>query len=311
MINEIITRSETSIETRRLKIVVVILTIYLAVEIVAGYITGSLALIADALHMFADVFGISLVLVASLFSKKPPTPLHTYGFYRSEILSSLANCVILLLISIFIMFEAYQRIFEPRDIESSFMLIVAIIGLIVNLIGLRLLKGTHTHAHADHTFSASTQEHDKLGKTDALHIQGAKLELFSDLLGSIAIIVGAVLIYYTDYYLIDSIISFGLALFIIPRVWYLLQRSISILMESSPSSLLYKDIKDSILQIRGVTGMFDLHIWSITSGNIALSAHIVIFDSTKSQEILQEINSLRKEICNLSYYDSDRKISYS
>jgi cobalt-zinc-cadmium efflux system protein len=289
---EIITRTGTSTETRRLKIVIVILTIYLAIEIVAGYITGSLALIADALHMFADVFGISLVLVASIFSKKPPTPLHTYGFYRSEILSSLANCVILLLISIFIMFEAYQRILEPRDIESSFMLIVAIIGLIVNLIGLRLLKGTHTHAHADHTFSASTQEHDKLGKTDALHIQGAKLELFSDLLGSIAIIVGAVLIYYTDYYLIDSIISFGLALFIIPRVWYLLQRSISILMESSPSSLLYKDIKDSILQIRGVTGMFDLHIWSITSGNIALSAHIVIFDSTKSQEILQEINSL-------------------
>lgn len=292
MINEIITRTGTSTETRRLKIVIVILTIYLAVEIVAGYITGSLALIADALHMFADVFGISLVLVASIFSKKPPTPLHTYGFYRSEILSSLANCVILLLISIFIMFEAYQRIFEPRDIESSFMLIVAIIGLIVNLIGLRLLKGTHAHAHADHTFSASTQEHDKLRKTDALHIQGAKLELFSDLLGSIAIIVGAVLIYYTDYYLIDSIISFGLALFIIPRVWYLLQRSISILMESSPSSLLYKDIKDSILQIRGVTGVFDLHIWSITSGNIALSAHIIIFDSTKSQEILQEINSL-------------------
>jgi cobalt-zinc-cadmium efflux system protein len=289
---EIITRTGTSTETRRLKIVIVILTIYLAIEIVAGYITGSLALIADALHMFADVFGISLVLVASIFSKKPPTPLHTYGFYRSEILSSLANCVILLLISIFIMFEAYQRILEPRDIESSFMLIVAIIGLIVNLIGLRLLKGTHTHAHADHTFSASTQEHDKLGKTDALHIQGAKLELFSDLLGSIAIIVGAVLIYYTDYYLIDSIISFGLALFIIPRVWYLLQRSISILMESSPSSLLYKDIKDSILQIRGVTGMFDLHIWSITSGNIALSAHIVIFDSTKSQEILREIYSL-------------------
>ncbi|MDN5847476.1 MAG: cation diffusion facilitator family transporter [Candidatus Nitrosocosmicus sp.] len=290
MINEIITRTETSIETRRLKIVVVILTIYLAVEIVAGYITGSLALIADALHMFADVFGISLVLVASIFSKKPPTPLHTYGFYRSEILSSLANCVILLLISIFIIFEAYRRIFEPHDIESSFMLIVAIIGLIVNLIGLRLLKGTHVHT--DHTFSESTSEHSNLGKTDALHIQGAKLELFSDLLGSVAIIVGAVLIYYTDYYLIDSIISFGLALFIIPRVWYLLQRSISILMESSPSSLLYKDIKNSILQIRGATGVFDLHIWSITSGNIALSAHIVIFDSTKSQEILREINSL-------------------
>ena len=161
---EIITRTGTFTETRRLQIVIVILTIYLVIEIVAGYITGSLALIADALHMFADVFGISLVLVASIFSKKPPTPLHTYGFYRSEILSSLANCVILLLISIFIMFEAYQRILEPRDIESSFMLIVAIIGLIVNLIGLRLLKETHTHAHADHTFSASTQEHDELGK---------------------------------------------------------------------------------------------------------------------------------------------------
>lgn len=270
--------------------VVVILTIYLAIEIVAGYITGSLALIADALHMFADVFGISLVLVASMFSKKPPTPLHTYGFYRSEILSSLANCVILLLISIFIIFEAYRRIFEPHIIDSSFMLIVAIVGLVVNLFGLGLLKGTHTPTHS--MFSESTPEHSNLGKTDALHIQGARLELISDLLGSIAIIVGAVLIFYTNYYLIDSMISFGLALFIIPRVWYLLQRSVSILMESSPSSLLYREIKDSILKIKGVTGVFDLHIWSITSGNIALSAHIVIFDSTKSQEILQEINSL-------------------
>jgi cobalt-zinc-cadmium efflux system protein len=290
MIIEIITRTKASIETGRLKMVIVLLTIYLVVEIVAGYITGSLALIADALHMFADVFGISLVLVASIYSKKPPTPLHTYGFYRSEILSSLANCVILLLISIFIIFEAYRRIFEPHNIDSSFMLIVAIVGLVVNLFGLRLLKGTHMHTH--NIFSESTPEYSNVGKTDALHIQGARLELISDLLGSIAIIVGAVLIFYTNYYMIDSMISFGLALFIIPRVWYLLQRSVSVLMESSPSSLLYREIKDSIIKIKGVTGVFDLHIWSITSGNIALSAHIVIFDSTKSQEILQEINSL-------------------
>lgn len=123
--------------------------------------------------MFADVFGISLVLVASIFSKKPPTPLHTYGLYRSEILSSLANCVILLLISIFITFEAYRRIFEPHNIESSFMLIVAIVGLVVNLVGLRLLKGTHMHAH--NIFSESTPEQSNVGKTDALHIQGARL----------------------------------------------------------------------------------------------------------------------------------------
>jgi cobalt-zinc-cadmium efflux system protein len=129
------------------------------------------------LHMFTDVFGNSLVLVTSMFSKKPPTPLHIYGFYRSEILSSLANCVILLLISIFIIFEAYRWIFEPRDLESSFMLIVAMMGLVVNLIGLRLLKGTHMHT--EHAFSESTYEHNNLGKTGALHIQGAKLELFS------------------------------------------------------------------------------------------------------------------------------------
>lgn len=266
----------------------------------AGFITGSLALIADALHMFADVFGISLVLVASLFSKKPATPVHTYGFYRSEILSSLANCVILLLVSIFIIFEAYQRIFDPYEIQSSYMLVVAIIGLIVNIFGISLLRGTHLHQ--DHLNDRpDTLRSGTVKKTDSLHIQAAKLELFSDLLGSIAIIIGAILIYYTNFILVDSIISFGLAIFIIPRVWYLLQRSVSILMESSPSNLSYNDIKDSILHIKGVTGLFDLHIWSITSDITALSAHIVVFDLSKSHEILQEINSLLEKKFKISH----------
>lgn len=276
------------------------MSIYLVVEIVAGFITGSLALIADALHMFADVFGISLVLAAALFSKRPATPVHTYGFYRSEILSSLVNCIILLLVSIFIIYEAYQRIFVPHDIQSSYMLIVALIGLIVNLFGISLLKGTSLHQ--DHlSDKRGTLASDNIKKTDSLHIQAAKLELFSDLLGSVAIIVGAILIYYTNFILVDSIISLGLAIFIIPRVWYLLQKSVSILMESSPSSLSYNDIRNSILRIKGVTGIFDLHIWSITSDIIALSAHVVVFDMGRSQEILNEINSLLEKGFKISH----------
>jgi cobalt-zinc-cadmium efflux system protein len=281
----------TRLKIKKLKIVLVLLCSYLVVEVVAGYITGSLAILADASHMLADVFGIGLVLFATLYSKKPATPLHTYGFYRTEILSSLTNSVILLFISTFIIFEAYRRIFSPHEIQSFNMLVVAIVGLLVNLVGFILLKEEHS-PQSSSAVNTISDHFDHFQKIDGLHMQSARLELLSDMLGSFAIIISAIVIVFTNFWVIDSIASFGLALFIIPRTWHILKRSVVVLMESSPSNLPYDEIKKSILEIKGVTGIFDLHIWSITSGINALSAHVIVMDLNRSHVILQDINSL-------------------
>jgi cobalt-zinc-cadmium efflux system protein len=282
---------KTHLKIKKIKTVLALLCSYLVVEVVAGYITGSLALLADASHMFADVFGVALVLFAILFSRKPATPKHTYGFYRTEILSTLTNSVILLIVSFFIIFEAYRRIFSPHEIQSFNMLIVAIGGIIVNLVGFILLKEGHVH-HNPASVNPIYNHFDDFKKTDDLHMQSARLELLSDLLGSFAIVISALVIVFTGFWFVDSLVSFGLALFIIPRTWSLLRRSVVVLMESSPPNLPYDEIKKSILQIKGVTGIFDLHIWSITSGITALSAHVIVLDLNRSQAILQDINSL-------------------
>lgn len=282
---------KTHLKIKKIKIILTLLCSYLVVEIVAGYITGSLALLADASHMFADVFGVALVLFAMLFSRKPATPKHTYGFYRTEILSTLTNSVILLIVSFFIIFEAYRRIFSPHEIQSFNMLIVAIVGIIVNLVGFVLLKEGHVHQNPA-SVDSIYNHFDDFKKTEDLHVQSARLELLSDLVGSFAIVVSALVIFFTGFWFVDSLASFGLALFIIPRTWSLLRRSVVVLMESSPPNLPYDEIKKSILQIKGVTGIFDLHIWSITSGITALSAHVIVLDLNRSQAILQDINSL-------------------
>ncbi len=249
--------------------------------------------------MFADVFALVLALFATMFSRKPATPVHTYGFYRTEILTSLANSVILLLVSIFVIFEAYHRIFIPHQIQSFNVFIVASIGLMVNLIGFKLLGEEHLHQNVHRNSKPHPQESPE--ETRSLHIYGARLELLGDILGSIAIISSAILISITNFWWIDPLVSFGLAFFIIPRTWLLLRRSVFILMESSPSHLPYSEIKNSILQVKGITGIFDLHIWSITSGIYALSAHVIVFDLNRSHEILHEVNSVLEKKFNITH----------
>ncbi len=292
------TRDEiTKHRTRKLRIVFFIVTGFLAVEVVFGLITGSLALLADAGHMVADAGGLALALFAISYSRKPPTPQRTFGFYRMEILAALANGVVLILISFYILYEAYWRIIEPHQIEVLPMLVVACVGLVVNVIGILLLK-SHTHniplnsvERADLTLD-TVHDHPKKEKEGDLNMQGAYLEVLSDTLGSVGIIIAAVVIYVTGFYLADPIVSIALALFIFPRTWRLLNRSLHILMEGVPANISHEEVKNAILQIKGVTGIFELHIWTITSGLNALSAHVVVIDSSRSLEVLQEINSL-------------------
>lgn len=268
----------------RLKIILLITSAYIVVEILAGIFTNSLALLSDAGHMLTDAAGIGFALFAITFaSKKALTPQKTYGFYRLEILAALTNSIIILLFSFYIIYEAYLRLVvagQQKEIQGVTVLIVAVVGLIVNLIGIKVL-----HGHAK----------------DNLNMEGAYLEVLKDVLGSCAVIVAGLIIIFTEFYIIDPIISIGLALLIWPRTWSLLKRSINILMEGLPPNISYEDVKKSILEIQGVTGVFDLHIWKITSGFDALTAHVVIYDVSKSQNILKEIFSMLEKKFNITH----------
>ncbi len=258
------------------------------VQIIIGLAIGSLALISDAGHMLIDVCGLVMALIAISFSQKPATPNRTYGFYRAEILTSLLNSMFLILLSFYILYEAYQRILLPLEVNGYSILLVASIGLAVNIVSILLLR-PHTELKKSNDPHDNNEE--KIGEKN-LNLYGAYLEIFADTVGSVGVIIASVIIISTKFYMADALISIGIALFILPRTWSLLKKSIHILIEGTPSHLVHEEIKNSILKVKGVTGIFDLHIWTITSGIHSLSAHVVIMDHSRSQQILQEINSI-------------------
>jgi cobalt-zinc-cadmium efflux system protein len=271
---------------RRLRIVLSLSSSYFAISIITVLTTGSLALLSEAGHILADIGGIALALFAINYTRKPATPQRSYGFYRMEILASFVNSVILALLSVYILYEAFRRIFEPPEIQSFPIIIVAVIGLALNLIGMLLLNNSgHHYAHNDGTDKQKEQE-------EILNVKAVYLEILSDTIGAAGVIVAGIIMLTTKFYLADPIISIVLALFMIPRTWSIMKKAIHILMEGSPSNIPHEKVKEAILCIKGVTGVFELHIWTITSGMNSLSAHVVIIDISKSQAILQEINAV-------------------
>ena len=271
--------------------------VYFLVQIVAGLIIGSLALISDAGHMLVDVCGLVMALLAISFSHKPATPNRTYGFYRAEILASLLNGMFLILLSFYILYEAYQRIHSQSEIDGYSIILVASIGLAINIISIVFLR-PHTQVKSSNNADYSNE---KKKQEKNLNLYGAYLEIFADTIGSIGVVIAGVIIIITKFYLADALISIAIALFILPRTWLLMKRSIHILIEGTPSHLVHEEIKNSILKVKGVTGVFDLHIWTITSGIHALSAHVVIMDHSRSQQILQEINSILEKNFSINH----------
>jgi cobalt-zinc-cadmium efflux system protein len=273
---------------KALRIVFLLTSVYFIVQVLTALWTSSLALLSDSGHMLTDVGGLGMALLAISYSVKPATPRRTYGFYRSEILASLINSLFLILLSVYIFYEGYQRIQNPTEVLSVPMIAVATVGLAINLIGMKLIGG-HSHKSED----KSTPHHHQDDKIEEnLNMRGAYLEVLADMLGSVGVIVAGIIIFTTKFYLADPIISILLAAFILPRTWILLKKAVHILIEGTPSHISQETVKNAILQIKGVTGLFDLHIWTITSGIHCLSAHVVIIDMSRSQATLHEINSV-------------------
>lgn len=232
---------------------------YFLVEVVGGILTNSLALLADAAHMLTDVGGLGLALFAAWISRKPATPARTYGYYRVEILAALTNAIVLFLISFYILYEAYRRFREPPAVASGPMLAVATVGLAVNLFGIWNLRR---------------------GSKESLNVQGAFLEVVSDALGSLGVLAAGVIMLVTGWYYADPIFSVLIGVFILPRTWRLLAQAVNVLLEATPAHINLAAVERAILGVEGVAAVHDLHVWTITSGLEALSAHVVLAEGS-------------------------------
>ncbi|MFJ5779134.1 cation diffusion facilitator family transporter [Streptomyces sp. NPDC093094] len=245
----------TSAYRGRLTVALSITLGVMVVEIVGGVLADSLALIADAAHMATDALGLGMALLAIRFASLPPSARRTFGYARAEILAALANCLLLLGVGGYVLYEAIQRFITPAGTEGGVTIVFALIGLAANTVSLTLLMR---------------------GSQDSLNVRGAFLEVAADALGSVAVLVSAVVILTTGWQYADPIASLVIGLMIVPRTLRLLRETLDVLLESAPKDVDMAEVRSHILALDGVEDVHDLHAWTITSGMPVLSAHVVV-----------------------------------
>jgi cobalt-zinc-cadmium efflux system protein len=237
---------------RRLVATLILVCVYMVAEVAGGLLSGSLALLADAAHMLSDAGALGLAIFAIWFARRPAPRRHTYGYHRAEILAALANAATLVAIAFYIFFEAWQRLRDPRVVEGGLMAGVAAGGLAVNLASLWLL-------HA--------------GRDDSLNTRGAWLHVLTDALGSVQAVAAGVLIVWFGWYWVDPAASLLIGALVVYSAWLLMRESVAVLMESAPKSIDVDQVRARLQDIPGCRGVHDLHVWTIASGLVALSAH--------------------------------------
>ena len=271
---------KSSKQKRALGFVLVLTFIFMIVEAVAGFYTESLALLSDAGHMLTDVFALSLAFFAIWFAEKPPTSIKTFGFYRAEILAAFFNSLLLFAISFAILFEAYRRIQSPEEVKSVEMTIVAIVGLIINLINAYIL----------YKF-----------QSDNLNIKGALYHVISDALGSVGAITAGIIMITTQWYYADSLISILVSLLIIRVAWGLFRDSSHILLEGTPKGIDLDAVQECICSQQGVISAHDLHAWTLSQGFEAFSAHLVVENMDNTEEIISKIKKELSDKFNITH----------
>lgn len=253
---------------------------FLLAEIVGAFVTNSLALLSDAAHMATDTVGLMIALVAVRLSRRPADARRTYGYVRLEALGALANGALLFAVGAYILWEAAQRFRAPQDISSSGMLLIAGFGLVINLVAMKLL-------HA--------------GSGESLNVKGAYLEVWSDMLGSVAVIVGALLIRWTGWQWIDPVLAVLIGLWVLPRTWVLLREAINVLLEGVPKGIDLAQVQQALTSHPGVEDVHDLHVWALASSTPALTAHIVVNEATDRDRLRDALGALLHERFDIAH----------
>lgn len=273
-------RREGSGGQRELFIALGFTIVMMVIEFVAGWFSGSLALLADAGHMLADASALALSLFAAWFATKPATPKKTYGYYRTEILAALLNGLALLLIVIWIYIQAFHRLQHPRMVPGNLMMIVAVIGLAINLFCGWMLRNV---------------------RMTSLNVQGAWLNVMSDAVGSLGVIIAGLLIGWFGWTIADPIASMLIGALITINAWHLVKQSVNILLEGTPGHLQIPDVIDAMRKIPGVHEVHDIHLWTITTGLDAMSGHVIVDDLHRSVEILAKLNALLSDRFDITH----------
>lgn len=247
---------------------------FLVVELLGAYFTNSLALFSDAAHMATDTIALVIGLASVRLSRRPPDVRRTFGFVRTEAMGAMLNGLMLFGVAVYILWEAWQRFRQPPEVASTGMLVVAILGLIVNLIAMRLLKA---------------------GSGESLNIKGAYLEVWSDMLGSLGVIVGALAIKFTGWWRVDPILAVLIGLWVLPRAWTLLKEASNVLMMGVPNGVDLEAVRSALLSHPGVIDLHDLHIWALASSQPALAVHIVMEPETNVTTMREGLSSMLDE----------------
>jgi cobalt-zinc-cadmium efflux system protein len=247
-----------------LKTVLVLTGAFLLVEVAGGILTGSLALLSDAAHMFTDTAALAIALAAIRIGERPADSRRTFGYQRFEILAATVNAVLLFVVGAYILYEGYRRLVEPPQIKSLGMLAIAALGLAVNLVAMRILFAGQHHS---------------------VNMRGAYLEVWSDALGSVGVLAAAVVLWLTGWSWVDTAVAAGIGLWVLPRAWSLLKETVNVLLEGVPEGIEVDAVAGAIQATAGVAGVHDLHIWALTSSAPSLSAHLLVCDGADTDAV--------------------------
>ncbi|MFL1490928.1 cation diffusion facilitator family transporter [Pseudomonas antarctica] len=254
---------------------------FMIAEVIGAFITGSLALLSDAAHMMTDALALAISLVAIQVAKRAADRKRTFGYARFEILAAAFNALLLFGVAFYILYEAYQRLQAPAEIQSTGMLVIAVLGLVVNLICMKLLSAA---------------------SGASLNVKGAYLEVWSDMLGSIGVIIAAVVIMFTGWGWIDSVVAAAIGFWVLPRTWTLLKESMNVLLQGVPDGIDIDQVEQAIRSVPGVKDVHDLHIWALTSGKNVLSSHLVAGSALGTeQQILTFVTEMLHEQFDISH----------
>jgi cobalt-zinc-cadmium efflux system protein len=253
---------------------------FLVIEVIGGFLTGSLALLSDAAHMMTDAAGLAIALLAVKIGARPADNRRTFGYQRFEILAAAFNAILLFGVAGYILYEGVQRFITPPQIHSLPMLAIAAVGLVVNLISMRMLES---------------------GRSTSLNVKGAYLEVWSDMLGSIGVIAAALIIWLTQWVWVDAVVAIGIGLWVLPRTWTLFKETTNILLEGVPEGIELEKVGAALSALGGVASVHDLHVWAITSGVSSLSAHLVLEAGAGLESVRQAASTMLHDTFDIEH----------